>query len=228
MPENLPFLNALLKEEKAIVSDIAGTTRDAIEDEVILEGIRFRFIDTAGLRETDDTIEAIGVKKSLEKMQQASLVLYLYDASTENLEVIRDHVSELRQELSDSSTRLLVIANKWDLINDPSSSLPEDYLQLSAKSGSGVNQLIENLLSLVKSGQAGGQDTILTNARHLCALSEADDALMRAYTGLDTGITGDFIAMDIRQSLHYLGEITGEITTDDLLGNIFGKFCIGK
>lgn len=228
------LLNALLNEERAIVSEIAGTTRDTIEDVMSISGIQFRFIDTAGLRDTEDTIEAIGVRKSHEKMQEAAIVLYLYDVSTETPEEVELDIQQLEEQLENA--QLIVVANKSDLApgnpssheSAPSDSNSKNTIQISAKTGEGITQLTDALLQTVNSGTVGQQDTVITNARHLEALTEANDALLRAYTGLNTGITGDFIAMDIRQSLHYLGEITGEITTDDLLGNIFSKFCIGK
>lgn len=218
------LLNALLNEDKAIVSDIAGTTRDAIEDTVNIGGIRFRFIDTAGLRDTDDAIESIGVKKSLQKMQQAAIVLYLFDAS-EPWDSHKESLEELVAQLDDSNAALIPVANKTDLLSEP---LQGDLLTISAKSGFGIEALKTTLLEEVNTTGAGQGDVVVTNARHLQALKATDEALAQALGAIDQGLSGDLVAADIRQALHHLGSITGEISTDDLLGNIFGKFCIGK
>lgn len=222
------LLNALLNEEKAIVSDIAGTTRDFIEDELIIGGVAFRFIDTAGLRETTDTIEAIGVERTQAKMKEASLIIYLFDLS--DLDIV-----EMNQEinrLENTGVPFLKLGNKLDQVDE---ALVEklqaqhpDMLFLSAKDTAHVDTLKERILELVNLDKFKRGDTVVTNIRHYDSLLQTRNALMDVINGLDNQITNDFVAMDIRQSLHYLGEITGEITTDDLLANIFSKFCIGK
>ncbi|PWJ42257.1 tRNA uridine-5-carboxymethylaminomethyl(34) synthesis GTPase MnmE [Sediminitomix flava] len=222
------LLNALLNEEKAIVSDIAGTTRDFIEDEIIIGGISFRFIDTAGLRQTEDKVEAIGVERSYQKMKEASLIFYLFDSKTANYEEVKEEVLHL-EELG---TPYILIANKIDLIEG--GKLPtefdefkEELITISAEQKD-IDALRERALHLVKADDFRTGNTVVTNARHFESLSETDKALEEVLNGLDLGISGDLLALDIRTALHHLGEITGEVTTDDLLENIFSKFCIGK
>jgi tRNA modification GTPase len=219
------LLNLLLNEERAIVSDIPGTTRDVIEDEMVLGGINFRFIDTAGLRETSDTIEAIGVARTRAQMKKASLILYLIDLSTTSLKEIEEEEIELKK----LGIPYLLIGNKLDkakreLISECSQKL----ILISAANRTHISELKEKILSLFHIDKVKTGDVLVTNARHYQNLRLTDEALQRVLTGLDSGITGDFLAMDIRQALHYLGEITGAITTDDLLENIFSRFCIGK
>jgi len=219
------LLNLLLNEERAIVSDIPGTTRDVIEDEMVLGGINFRFIDTAGLRETSDTIEAIGVARTRAQMKKASLILYLIDLSTTSLKEIEEEENELKK----LGIPYLLIGNKLDkakpeLISECSQKL----ILISAANRTHISELKEKILSLFHIDKVKTGDVLVTNARHYQNLRLTDEALQRVLTGLDSGITGDFLAMDIRQALHYLGEITGAITTDDLLENIFSRFCIGK
>ena len=222
------LLNALLNEEKAIVSDIAGTTRDFIEDEIIIGGVAFRFIDTAGLRKTTDTIEAIGVERSLAKMKEASLIIYLFDLA--NLDVV-----EMNQEinqLENTGVPFLKLGNKVDQVGE---SVVEnlqkqhaDMLFLSAKSPKQVEKLKERILELVNLDKFKRGDTVVTNIRHYDSLLQTKNSLDQVIEGINNQVTNDFVSMDIRQALHHLGEITGEITTDDLLANIFSKFCIGK
>lgn len=225
------LLNALLNEERAIVSDIAGTTRDTIEEELNLGGISFRFIDTAGIRDTQDEIEVIGVRKTLEKIRSSAIVLYLFDVNTMSPEELRTVVDQLREEMDSEDASLLLLGNKIDL--DDAAALRARYSGfehlhfISAREQEGIATLSDALVEAVGLN-AAGNDTIITNTRHVEALSKSDEALDRALVGLHTGLTGDFLAQDIRMSLHYLGEITGEVTTDDVLGNIFSKFCIGK
>jgi tRNA modification GTPase len=221
-------LNALLNEEKAIVSDIAGTTRDFIEDEIIIGGVAFRFIDTAGLRETTDTIEAIGVERSLAKMKEASLIIYLFDLA--DLDVV-----EMNQEinrLENTGVPFLKLGNKVDQVEESVvENLQEqhaDMLFLSAKDPEQVELLKQRILELVNLDKFKRGDTVVTNIRHYDSLLQTKNSLDQVIEGIDKQVTNDFVAMDIRQALHYLGEITGEITTDDLLANIFSKFCIGK
>ena len=226
------LLNALLNEDKAIVSSIAGTTRDAIEDELIIEGVKFRFIDTAGIRHTDDTIESIGIEKTFEKMAQSQVILQLLDASSiskTNSAKLLKTVQLTKDKHPD--TECLLILNKMDLTNADEVKAMFSNLQpiaLSAKTGAGVEVLKSKLLSLVQTGKLRNNDTIITNARHYDALGEALKNIQNVQAGLDGGISSDLMAIDIREALHHFGRITGEISTDDLLGNIFANFCIGK
>jgi tRNA modification GTPase len=222
------LLNALLNEEKAIVSEIAGTTRDFIEDELNIGGIIFRFIDTAGLRETTDTIEAIGVSRTREKMKTASLILYLFDLSDTDLAAINEDVAELEA----LGVPFVKIANKTDkaavtLMEQIRAAHP-DTLFISAGQKENLDSLRSRILELVNADKFRTGNTIVTNIRHYDSLVRTRQSLLDVLIGLDRQISNDFLAMDIRRSLHYLGEITGEITTDDLLENIFSKFCIGK
>ncbi|GMQ23770.1 tRNA uridine-5-carboxymethylaminomethyl(34) synthesis GTPase MnmE [Algoriphagus sp. oki45] len=222
------LLNALLNEEKAIVSDIAGTTRDFIEDEISIGGVIFRFIDTAGLRETTDTIEAIGVSRTQEKMKTASLILYLFDLSdTDLVEINRDI-----NKLENLGVPFLKVANKTDkakenIINELKEKHP-DTIFISAGKKENLEGLKSRILELVNLDKFRTGNTIVTNVRHYNSLTKTRESLLDVLTGLDQEVTNDFLAMDIRRSLHYLGEITGQVTTDDLLANIFSKFCIGK
>ncbi|KPM46557.1 tRNA uridine-5-carboxymethylaminomethyl(34) synthesis GTPase MnmE [Jiulongibacter sediminis] len=211
------LLNALLKEEKAIVTDIAGTTRDAIEDIMVVKGIKFRFIDTAGIRETIDTVETIGIEKSKNALQKARIVLFLYAEKAE-----RDFLALQFEELV-KDKKVLWIKNKADI----SEQIAEQSdLLISAKNNLGISELEDKLFQLASENQQG--DTVLTNLRHYELLVKTNESLNDVLNGLSMSITGDFLAQDIRMALHYLGELTGTITTDDLLANIFGKFCIGK
>ena len=225
------LLNRILNEEKAIVSEIAGTTRDVIEDVINIDGVAFRFIDTAGIRETVDTIETIGIERTFDRISKASIVLLLVDA-TENSNEIKKTIQTVRSKTA-KDKKLIVVINKIDIANE---NLDIDYLlnandiqiKISAKTGKNIDQLVNELLSVVNISALNQNDVIVTNVRHYEALEKASIALQRAIDGLDSGITGDFLAQDIRETLHYLGEITGEITTDEVLGNIFKNFCIGK
>ena len=222
------LLNALLNEEKAIVSDIAGTTRDFIEDEIIIGGIAFRFIDTAGLRETTDVIEAMGVERTQAKMKTASLIIYLFDLADTSIVEVNKEINLLEN----AGVPFLKLANKLDKA-DPAfietlQGQHPDMLFLSAKDPEQVEKLKERILELVNMDKFKKGDTVVTNIRHYDSLLQTKNALTAVIEGIDNQVTNDFVAMDIRQSLHYLGEITGEITTDDLLANIFSKFCIGK
>ncbi|OIQ30382.1 MAG: tRNA uridine-5-carboxymethylaminomethyl(34) synthesis GTPase MnmE [Bacteroidetes bacterium MedPE-SWsnd-G2] len=228
------LLNALLNEERAIVSEIAGTTRDTIEDEISIGGIGFRFIDTAGIRETEDVVESIGIKKTFEKIEQSQVVIFLADST--NLKTPKT-INSFKVEIEKIKNKypqkpLIIIANKADVIsieeqNAITHSI-EDVLLLSAKTGQGVELLTNRLLELINTGALRNNETIVTNTRHYDALLKAFEEIQKVKMGLDTGLSGDLLAIDIRQALHHFGEITGEITTDDLLGNIFANFCIGK
>jgi tRNA modification GTPase len=221
------LLNALLNEEKAIVSEIAGTTRDYIEDEINLGGINFRFIDTAGLRETTDIIEAMGVKRTQEQMKKASLIMYMVDMANDDLVDMHREINKLEN----LGIPFIVVGNKLDKAkNDIKEAILKikGSVLISAYTKDKLDDLKERILEVVNLDNFKTGDTIVTNIRHYDNLIKTRDALNDVLTGLDRNVTGDFLAMDIRQSLHYLGEITGEITTDDLLANIFSKFCIGK
>lgn len=235
------LLNALLNEERAIVSDIAGTTRDSIEDEMSIGGIGFRFIDTAGIRETEDVIEGLGIKKTFEKISQAQVVIYLLSADkfkTQNSE-IQVEIAKIRNQFPQKP--LLVIVNKVDKLDTLAREKLEkeleqiasgvnrsQYLLLSAKTGLGVEELQEKLLQFVNTGELRNNNTIVTNSRHYNALLSALEEINKVQQGLNENLSGDLMAIDIRQALYHFGEITGEITNDDLLGNIFANFCIGK
>jgi tRNA modification GTPase len=226
------LLNALLNEDKAIVSEIAGTTRDAIEDELTIGGIGFRFIDTAGIRETKDVVESIGIKKTYEKIEQSQVVIYLFDAlaSISNLGVVLLEIEKIKNKHPQKP--LLIIANKIDKLDDVqlaalTSHIPQAFL-LSAKTGFGVAQLTDKLLNLINTGALRNNETIVTNSRHYDALLKALEEIQKVQHGMDNDLSGDLLAIDIRQALYHFGEITGEITSDDLLGNIFANFCIGK
>jgi len=220
------LLNALLNEEKAIVSEIPGTTRDVIEDEITLGGVTFRFMDTAGLRETQDVIEALGVSRTHERMKIAALILYLFDLSNTTIEEIA--IEEAR--LKAIGRPYIKVGNKVDKASKQllSAINDQDFVLISASSKTNLETLKKEILSKVNIQEVKQGDVLVTNLRHYQKLTETNEALERVVTGLNSGITGDFLAMDIRQALHFLGEITGTITSDDLLENIFANFCIGK
>lgn len=228
------LLNLLLKEDRAIVSEIAGTTRDSIEDTISIKGITFRFIDTAGLRETSDTIERIGINRTLEKIQNAAIVLLLIDPG-DALANIDESIRSVKQALKDQ--HLIILLNKMDL---ESNHLPKIYeldcidpeqdkiLEISAKVHSNIDKLSDMLLEQVDLSYLSKNNVVISNVRHQEALQKSQEALQRALNGLQNALPADLMAQDIRQVLHYLGEITGQITTDEVLGNIFKNFCIGK
>lgn len=228
------LLNALLNEERAIVSDIAGTTRDTIEDELVINGIGFRFIDTAGIRETQDVVESIGIKKTFEKIEQAQVVVYLVDSS--QLTEI-NFLSKLKVEVEKIKNQfplkpLIIIGNKADKLNEEQKTsilvtIPE-LLLISAKKNIGVEELKEKLMSFVNTGALRNNETIVTNTRHYDSLIKALEEIQKVQFGLRSGLSADLMAIDIRQALYYFGEITGQVTNDELLGNIFTNFCIGK
>jgi tRNA modification GTPase len=219
------LLNALLNEDRAIVSDIAGTTRDTIEDEMTIGGVLFRFIDTAGIRNTDDEIEAKGVERTHEKMRQAKLIIYLVDP-LQTFETVKAQIGEVsRLEIPQ-----LTVVNKSDLLSPQQqqefASLNPNFI--SARNKEGIDELKDEILRRINLHQISTDDVLVSNIRHVEALQKTQEALERVLGGIDNPITSDFLSMDIKQALHYLGEITGTVTTDDLLENIFSKFCIGK
>jgi len=219
------LLNALLNEERAIVSEIAGTTRDTIEDEININGVVFRFIDTAGIRETADVIEAKGVERTLDKMKQAKLIIYMVDAQEDAAEVLVQ-----LDGLKKQSIPYLFIVNKAELLAADQKEFYNEHgaLLISAKEKVGMDILETALLEKVNLSNINTSETLVTNIRHLEALRQTQNSLNRVLENIYNPVTSDFLAMDIKQALHYLGEITGTVTTDDLLENIFTKFCIGK
>jgi len=226
------LLNLILNEERAIVSDIAGTTRDTIEEEISLAGMKYRFIDTAGIRDTGDTIEKIGVGRSYDKIREASVIVYLFDPGETAPDELTGILDEITQIKSDEKHVLIPVANKSDRYNseylsDLFEPVP-DVIFISAKNHAGINSLFERITNSVSISHLDSNDVILTNARHKEILDKTAAVLMHSKEGLLTSRPTDLVAVDIRSALSYLGEITGEITTDDLLSNIFSKFCIGK
>ncbi|MGY6647688.1 tRNA uridine-5-carboxymethylaminomethyl(34) synthesis GTPase MnmE [Wenyingzhuangia sp. IMCC45574] len=226
------LLNALLNEDRAIVSDIAGTTRDTIEDEIIIDGVAYRFIDTAGIRNTEDVVESIGIKKTFEKIQQAQVVIYLFDAQqfASKGAVLKLEIEAIKNKYPQK--QLIVIGNKADTITQIQKEelvheIPE-LITISAKEKAGIETLTNELTKLVNIGALNNSDTIVTNSRHYDALLKALNEIDKVAYGLESGISGDLMAVDIREALFYFGLITGEVSTDDLLGNIFANFCIGK
>jgi len=239
------LLNALLKEEKALVSEIAGTTRDSIEDEMVIGGIGFRFIDTAGIRDTTDVVEGMGIKRTYDQIEKARVVLYMLDAPAvlADKEVLKRTEGEIEQLSARFPTKqLILLANKTDLLPGGQEQEITQRLQplirkhsdnarviaVSARQGSGLEELKQELLGLLNTGALRNDETIVTNSRHYDALLKALEATQQVRQGMEAEVSGDLLAVDIRQVLYHFGEITGEITTDDLLGNIFANFCIGK
>lgn len=226
------LLNALLNEEKAIVSDIHGTTRDVIEDTINIQGITFRFIDTAGIRETSDTIESIGIKRTFEKLEQANIVLWMIDSKDNK------NICTLKEELLPlcEGKQLIILFNKTDLLNEQqratlTSSLSDidvPQLFISAKSGNGLSSLENKLVETAHIPEISQNDIIVTNVRHYEALTLALSAIHRVQEGLTYNLSGDFISQDLRECIHHLSDIAGEVTTDSVLENIFKHFCIGK
>ena len=222
------LLNTLLNEEKAIVSHIEGTTRDAIEDEITIDGVVYRFIDTAGIRTTEDFIENIGIQKTFENIEKAQLVLHLIDSS--KIGELQQKTSELEKKYP--SKKILTVINKSDLLTENEiSNLNSQFLNLiilSAKHKTGIHKLTTNLTQLANKGALSNNETIVSNSRHFEALNNAFKAIKEVQKAINNNVSTDLFAIDIRQALLHLGEITGEVTTEDLLGNIFANFCIGK
>jgi tRNA modification GTPase len=231
------LLNALLNEERAIVSEIAGTTRDTIEDELVIGGIGFRFIDTAGIRDTIDVIESIGIKKTFEKIEQAQVVLYLidsYELSVVSLEKLKIEIERVKNQFP--LKPIIIVANKIDKITTKEIENIEQKLKthntklitISAKKNQGIEELKNQLLSFVNTGALRNNETIVTNTRHYDSLLKALYEIQKVKFGLESNLPSDLMAIDIRQALYHFGEITGQVTNDELLGNIFANFCIGK
>ncbi len=221
------LLNALLNEDRAIISPIPGTTRDTIEEILNIGGVNFRLIDTAGIREATDTIEAIGVQKTMDKISTSALLVYVFDVqSLSEIDLKND-----LQNLQRAGMPILAIANKIDLGGKRSiPTLPEEikYIEISAQQKHHIEELKDLIYDTAIQGRLTGEETVITNIRHLEALKRTNESLERVLYGMENPVTSDFLAMDIKQALYYLGEITGAVTTDDLLENIFSKFCIGK
>ncbi len=227
------LLNLLLKEEKAIVSDVHGTTRDFIEDTINIDGLIFRLIDTAGIRDTEDTVETLGIERTFKKLEQASIILWVVDSETDD-----EHTLQLSKKILPyvGDKKLILVFNKVDIISAERKEHKEKLLQkqitdrifISAKYHQGTDQLQRLLVEAANIPEFGEQDIVVTNIRHYEALQNALHAIQRVLNGMENGISSDFLAQDIRECMHYLGEITGQISTDEILGNIFSKFCIGK
>jgi tRNA modification GTPase len=230
------LLNALLLEEKAIVSEIPGTTRDVIEDTLVINGIEYRFIDTAGLRETTDPIESLGIKKTHEKIAQASVII-MVDELKDDAHSINRRAANIREIMGSSEKKLIIVINKSDLGTIADADLlkgkiriedGESVIFISAREKNGLDELRDILALAVAADRLSEEAVIITSIRHYEALKHVSESLSRVMEGLDTNLPDDLIATDIRHAIHYLGEITGEITTDEILGNIFKNFCIGK
>jgi len=227
------LLNALLNEERAIVSEIAGTTRDTIEDELVIGGIGFRFIDTAGIRDTEDVVESIGIRKTFEKIEQAQVVVFLIDSAQltdNNIEKVQVELEKIKNKFP--LKPLIIIGNKADRVDDSHQlfirkEIP-NILLISAKERTGVEELKQQLLSFVNTGALRNNETIITNTRHYDSLLKALDEIQKVKYGLQTNLSSDLMAIDIREALYHFGMITGQVTNDELLGNIFANFCIGK
>lgn len=217
------LLNKLLKEERAIVSNQPGTTRDTIEEIIIINGIEFRLIDTAGVRNADDKVEILGVERTFQKIATSSIFIYIYDVSNTSIKEVENDLIELNK--SDIAT--IVIANKIDLL-DAQKDIPKEHLKLSAKKEENIGALTNAIYDLFIQQGDSFEGTIITNLRHYEALENAQNSLEKVKIGLQQKISGDLLAMDIRDVLHHIGSITGDISSDELLGNIFANFCIGK
>jgi tRNA modification GTPase len=230
------LLNALLNEERAIVSEIAGTTRDTIEDELVIGGIGFRFIDTAGIRETVDVVESIGIKKTFEKIEQAQVVLYLFESLKFQVSS-STYITEIEKVKNKYPLKpILVVINKVDLLSEEEISSLRNRLEtlnvkletISAKKKTGIDELKNQLLSFVNTGALRNNETIVTNTRHYDSLLKALDEIQKVKFGLETNLSSDLMALDVKEALYQFGMITGQVTNDELLGNIFANFCIGK
>ncbi|WP_159691252.1 tRNA uridine-5-carboxymethylaminomethyl(34) synthesis GTPase MnmE [Flavobacterium sp. 9R] len=226
------LLNALLNEERAIVSEIAGTTRDTIEDELVIGGIGFRFIDTAGIRETKDYVESIGIQKTFEKIEQAQVVIYISPLTPKGgtLDNVKLELEKIKNQYP--LKPLVVIMNKKDLLSETEiqniqNQIP-NILLISAKNKEGIEDLKNQLLSFVNTGALRNNETIVTNTRHYDSLLKALEEIQKVKFGLETNLSSDLMALDIREALYQFGLITGQVTNDELLGNIFANFCIGK
>ncbi len=226
------LLNKILNEERALVSDIAGTTRDTIEDEIAIEGIGFRFIDTAGIRDTDDIVEEMGIKRTFDKIDKSTIIVYMFDAQKYSLDskTFKNEIAQIKNKYP--LKPLIAIGNKIDTLEQSTleelKAEIEDLQLISAKENIGTEELKTKLKNFIDTGALKNNETIVTNTRHYNSLLKALEEINKIQIGLDNNLSSDLISIDIRQALHYFGEITGEISSDDLLGNIFANFCIGK
>ena len=221
------LLNALLQEERAIVSDIPGTTRDTIQEVLNINGVEFRLIDTAGIREATDTIEAIGIERTFAEVEKSSIIVYIFDARHLSAKEVAQDVEMLAQK----NDAILLVANKMDLVKNPATIYTSEaypILHISAKAGTDIQQIKTGLYAMIASSNIDPSAPIISNVRHLEALQHALTGLATVKEGLEAGLSGDLIALDIRTTIHHLGEVTGHISTDDLLDSIFRNFCIGK
>jgi tRNA modification GTPase len=225
------LLNAILNEEKAIVSEIPGTTRDAIEDTIVIGGYSFRFVDTAGLRESSDHIEKIGIGRTWEKIHEAAVILYVFDVTEDSFEEVMKDVSEFRELMKKTTKRIILVGNKTDQLDQLPSGFKEfvemETIFVSAKRKENIHLLAESLLTTIREENISGSP-VVANTRHLEALQNAFSSVEAVHRGLEGGLSPDLLTIDIRKALYHLGEITGEITTDEILGAIFSRFCIGK
>jgi tRNA modification GTPase len=225
------LLNAILNEERAIVSEIPGTTRDAVEDTIVIGGYSFRFIDTAGLRETSDQIETMGIEKTNQRIREASIILYVFDASVDPWEEVAAATRDFTGPAAAPGRRLILVGNKTDMISELPhgfrESVEHETVFVSAKRKENIHLLAETLFRTVDAGNIS-DGALVSNTRHLEALQKAHSSVIAVKEGLSSALSPDLLTSDIRNALHYLGEITGEITTDEILGAIFSRFCIGK
>lgn len=222
------LLNALLNEDRAIVSDIPGTTRDTIEDAISIEGILFRFIDTAGIRNSDNEIENYGIERTYKAAEKASVILYMADIASRNADDLFAEIDSFKKEANVGDKQFIVVANKSDLLDkDKSVELNDDIVLISAKEKDNINTITKRLVDSVKGGRQIN-DTLLSNARHYEAFLHILEAVTAVRNGIESALPGDLIMVDIRQALYYLGLITGQVSSDEILGTIFGRFCIGK
>lgn len=223
------LLNQLLEDERAIVSDVPGTTRDTIEERLHIEDVEFRFIDTAGIRDTQDQVERIGIDRSFAKAREAAIVLFLVPAPELDLKKVHQQIEDIRSQSEDPEKKILLVINKSDLA--PSNTVESeirDVVSISAKDGTGLDKLRAALIQFVREKGWTGDEVMITNVRHAEALQKALESLERVNEGLQTGLSGDLLALDIRQALRHLASILGEIDTEEILGHIFSSFCIGK
>lgn len=222
------LLNAMLEEERAIVSPIPGTTRDTIEEDIIIHGILFRFMDTAGLRHATDEIEQSGIERMLDKVSKARVVIYLFDINELSLHDVENDLSRLKEYATPEQTQFLLCANKTDLASEEMKNDFEDCLFISAKDHQGLDELKKKLAAPFLEGIKEAGNAVIANVRHYEALQKADDSLSAVMIGMESNLTHDLIAADLRHALNYLGEIAGSISSDELLDHIFSRFCIGK
>jgi tRNA modification GTPase len=225
------LLNTLLNEERAIVSPIAGTTRDTVEEEITLSGIKFRFIDTAGIQNTTDAVESIGVNRTMEKINSSPVMIYLFDVNETTPTMLNRELEALKETSSSKDFKIVLTGNKTDLSAEEKLKKEfngTDVVFISAKQKTNISTLKEKLLSKTGGGEALQNNFIVTNARHVSAFENTNRSLKKTLAGLEKNLSGDLLAPHLRNALHHLGEVTGEVTTDDLLENIFSKFCIGK